>query len=101
MICHRIRELKPETILRKLEAIDAFRRPERFEKFLIACEADARGRTGFEDNDYPQAKYFRDALMKAKNIDINDLVEQGLGNEKMAEAIAEKRIMAITNLDNK
>ena len=101
LICHRVRELKPETILRKLEAIDAFRRPERFEKFLIACEADARGRTGFEDNDYPQAKYFRNALMKAKNIDINDLVEQGLGNEKMAEAIAEKRIMAITNLDNK
>ena len=51
--CHRAFELKPSTILKTLQSLDAFRRPERFAQFLLACEADARGRQGFEDNDYP------------------------------------------------
>ena len=46
--CHRAAELKPTTLLDTLEALDAFRRPERVEMFVLACEADARGRTGFE-----------------------------------------------------
>ena len=37
--CHRALELKPSTVLKVLEGIDAFRRPERFEQFLTACEA--------------------------------------------------------------
>lgn len=45
----------PEARLRLLERSDAWRRPERFAQLLQACEADARGRTGFEDRDYPQA----------------------------------------------
>ena len=57
--CHRARELRAGTVLKKLEQLDAFRRPQRFQQFLLACEADARGRTGFEDRAYPQADYFR------------------------------------------
>lgn len=60
---HRVFELRPSTLLNLLEATDAIRRPERFEKFLLACEADARGRTGLENNEYPQHGY----LMAAKN----------------------------------
>ena len=60
--CHRAAELRPETVLKLFERTDAFRRPERFEEFLIACEADMRGRTGFEDVDYPQAGLLRMAL---------------------------------------
>ncbi|MFO1225792.1 HD domain-containing protein, partial [Roseateles sp.] len=45
----------PEARLRLLERSDAWRRPEHFAQLLQACEADARGRTGFEDRDYPQA----------------------------------------------
>ena len=61
-LCHRAAELRPETVLKLFERTDAFRRPERFEEFLIACEADMRGRTGFEDVDYPQAGMLRMAL---------------------------------------
>ncbi|MEX2525241.1 MAG: multifunctional CCA addition/repair protein, partial [Gammaproteobacteria bacterium] len=57
--CHRITEMRADTILKKLEGMDAFRRPDRFDDFLIACEADARGRKGFEDRDYPQPAFFR------------------------------------------
>ncbi|HEX5649635.1 MAG TPA: multifunctional CCA addition/repair protein [Steroidobacteraceae bacterium] len=41
---HRAAELRDATVLELLEATDAFRRPDRFEKLLLACEADARGR---------------------------------------------------------
>ena len=67
--CHRALELKPATVLKTLQMTDAFRRPERFEQFLLCCEADARGRTGFEERDYPQAEYFRQALAACQNID--------------------------------
>lgn len=66
---HRALELRPKTILKVLEKTDAFRRPERFEKFLLTCEADARGRAGLEDRDYEQAGFFRDAYAAAAAVD--------------------------------
>ncbi len=66
---HRAFELRPKTLLKVLEKTDAFRRPGRFEQFVTACEADARGRAGLEDRDYPQAGYFRGALAAASAID--------------------------------
>jgi tRNA nucleotidyltransferase (CCA-adding enzyme) len=93
--CHRIEEMRAETILKKLESMDAFRRPERFEKFLICCEADARGRTGFEDRAYPQADYFQQALDAANEVDTESLRQQGLEGKAMAEAIRVERINLI------
>lgn len=98
LVCHRVHELKPETLLGKLESLDAFRRPERFEQFLIACEADARGRAGYEDSAYPQKDYFRKALELANSIDISVLVNQGLKGEAIAKAIKAGRISALNEL---
>ena len=63
--CHRAMEMRADTIVRKLEEMDAFRKPERFSQFLIACEADIRGRKGFEERDYPQGRYMNEALQLA------------------------------------
>ncbi|MBI1731363.1 MAG: multifunctional CCA addition/repair protein [Gammaproteobacteria bacterium] len=93
--CHRIAELRVGTILKKLEATDGFRRPERFEQFLLACEADARGRTGFERRDYPQAALWRAALTAARNADLGDLNLPALGGEAAAAAIRKRRVEAI------
>lgn len=95
--CHRIREMRPPTILKKLEQLDAFRRPERFEQFLIACEADARGRSGFEDRDYSQTNYFKKALRAANEIDIQQLRQQGLAGEALGQEIKKQRIEKIRN----
>lgn len=94
--CHRIEEMRAETILKKLESMDAFRRPERFKKFLICCEADARGRTGFEHRDYPQADYFKKALEAANETDTESLKQQGLTGKAMGSAIKETRTRAIS-----
>ena len=56
---HRAFELRAATVLQTLESCDALRRPERFADFLLACEADVRGRTGLEDRSYPQREYLR------------------------------------------
>lgn len=100
LACHRIMEMKPDTILNKLEALDAFRRPDRFEQFLLACEADARGRAGHEDRDYPQVEYFRRACSLASRIDTGMLTEQGLEGEAMAKAIRQQRLSALEELRN-
>ena len=94
----RVREMRPETLVDKLETLDALRRPERFEQFLLACEADARGRTGFENSNYPQADYFRKAQQSASGIDIQALVAQGLEGEVMAAAIRTQRVAAVKQM---
>ncbi|MBE9561195.1 MAG: multifunctional CCA tRNA nucleotidyl transferase/2'3'-cyclic phosphodiesterase/2'nucleotidase/phosphatase, partial [Proteobacteria bacterium] len=95
---HRALELKPATVVKTLEQLDAFRKPERFEKFLLASEADARGRTGYENKSFPQGDYFRQALSVTKNIDIDELRNQGFENMALANKIRETRVAAMTEL---
>ena len=92
--CHRALELRPKTIIKVLEATDSFRRPERFEKFLLACEADARGRAGLEDRAYPQADYLRDAHFAATAIDTARIAKEHEGGN-IARAIRRARIAAV------
>ena len=95
---HRALELKPATVVKTLEQLDAFRKPERFEKFLLASEADARGRPGYEDKDYPQGDYFRQALKVSSDIDIGELRAQGFENMALANRIKEVRTEAVKKL---
>jgi tRNA nucleotidyltransferase (CCA-adding enzyme) len=92
--CHRALELRDDTIVRVLEKTDAFRRPERFEHFLLACEADARGRTGFEKRDYPQAGHFRSAYVAASSVDAAGIAKENTDQE-IPEAIRSARIDAV------
>lgn len=39
---HRALELKASTLLELLQSFDVYRRPQRFEEFIIACEMDAQ-----------------------------------------------------------
>ena len=66
---HKIDQLRPTTVVRLLERCDAFRRPERFEEILTACEADFRGRLGHESRDYPQSQAWRRAALAARGVD--------------------------------
>ena len=92
--CHRAFELRADTLLKTLEGSDALRRPQRFELFLLACEGDARGRLGFEDNDYPQADYFRGALATAQSIDAG-AIAQSVAGPQVPQAIAKARVAAL------
>ena len=93
--CHRIDELSPKVVVGKLEGLDAFRRPERFDKFLLACEADARGRKGKERQDYPQAGMFRKYREACLSVDTKSLDIKDLKGAQIAECIRLQRIRAV------
>lgn len=92
--CHRAAELRDDTLLETLEALDAFRRPERVESFVLACEADARGRRGFEDSPYPQADIFRRAFDAARAVD-TAAIAAGLSGPEIGVNIRKARIDAV------
>lgn len=95
---HRANELTAAAILQLLQHTDAFRREGRFEKFLLACEADSRGRTGFEDTPYPQAAYLRACLATVKKVDISALIARGLSGEDLSHAIFTARVAALEEI---
>lgn len=94
---HRAAELRPTTLLKVLEALDAFRRPERVAQFLLACEADSRGRPGYETREVPQTDIFRVALRAAQSVAVQPLLDQGLTGKAIAEALQRERIQAIAS----
>lgn len=97
-IVHRAFELRPKTLLEFMERSDAFRRAERFDQALLACEADARGRAGLEADPYPQRGYVlaaRDAAAAVKPSAEDIAVNRGA---QIAQAIHERRLRAITEL---
>ena len=97
--CHRAAELKPGTLLKTLEGLDAFRKLERFEQFLLACEADARGRKGKEHEDYPQAALFRRAHSLAAAVNTAAIAkmaeDNGESGASVGEHIRQARLQAI------
>ncbi|OQW70968.1 MAG: multifunctional CCA tRNA nucleotidyl transferase/2'3'-cyclic phosphodiesterase/2'nucleotidase/phosphatase [Proteobacteria bacterium ST_bin11] len=95
--CHRALELRADTLVDMLQIIGAFKPDSRLEEFLQACEADARGRTGFEDKPYPQADYIRSAAMAANVVDTSAALLNGLQGPQIGIAIRKLRIQAIND----
>jgi tRNA nucleotidyltransferase (CCA-adding enzyme) len=95
---HRAGELKPVTVLGLLESCDAFRRPERFAELLLACEADARGRTGKEHDPYPQAAYLAAARAAAASVTLTPDERARLEGKQIGDEIRRRRLAAITRL---
>ena len=92
---HRALELKPSTLLDLLQSFDVYRRPQRFEEFVVACEMDARGRKGLEDRSYPQAEYLRGAAATAREVQVQPLLEQGFQGQELGEALKRERLDAL------
>jgi tRNA nucleotidyltransferase (CCA-adding enzyme) len=86
--------LRPGTIVELLERVDAFRRPERFDAFLQACECDFRGRPGYEEKPFPEPGYLRQALLAAQTIDAAE-VARNAKPTGIREAIFQARIQAV------
>jgi len=97
---HRVAEQRPATVLELLEITDAFRRTERFERFLLACEADARGRgPELRARPYPQAALLRAALTAAASVRLDPEVLARDKGPVIAERMRAARIVAIRSLN--
>ncbi len=97
-LCHRALELRASTVLELLEHCDALRRPERFAEFLLACEADMRGRAGFADRAYPQGEYLRAALSLAQSVELGADERAGLDGAAIGARLRQKRLDALQAL---
>ena len=75
-------KISAAAIVRLLSRCDAFRQPARFLLALAACEADARGRLGLENDPYPQRTFLTTCLAAAQTVNLGAVV--ALAVSKMA-----------------
>lgn len=96
-LAHTVSKLKSERVLKLLEAVDAIRRPERLEQFLLICEADARGRRYFDNHEYPQADFLRVAAHEARLVTARLIMQETgtLKGPQLGEALKKRRTRAI------
>ena len=93
--CHRALELRASTIVELFEHLDLFRRPQRLEPFLLACEADARGRTGYENCDYPQAHLLRRAWEHCHTVDSTQIDPAHFKGKAFGEELRRLRVASV------
>ena len=97
--CHHALEMNADTVVKFLgKELDAFRRPERFRKFLLCCTADVRGRKGMQDVPHPQAEFLEDAYQACLKADTESLRERGLQGQKFARALDQERTRLVRDL---
>jgi len=92
---HRAQQLRADTIVRLFQNCDAWRKPERFTQILEACASDARGRSGHERDDYPQAQYLLRMLHAAQAVNAGEIARQCEDKNLIAERVKEARIVAV------
>ena len=99
---HRSGGLDASALMRLLERCDALRRPQRFEAALLACECDARGRLGLENNAYPQRARLASVLAAVLATPVQHIAEQaaadGLAGPAIGQRVRAARVAAITQL---
>ncbi|MBN2864377.1 MAG: multifunctional CCA addition/repair protein [Thiotrichales bacterium] len=84
--------LKPATFLKVLNQCMAFKQPEFFESLLLACEADAKGRLGFENRDYPARKFWLELAHAARQVDNQAILATGVVGAQISVAIEQARL---------
>ena len=99
---HRSEELNAAALMRLLERCDAIRKPERLPDILLACECDARGRKGFENDAYRPSTRLQEVLKAALSVTTASIAEQaqkqGLSGPAVGEKIHAARVNAIDQL---
>jgi tRNA nucleotidyltransferase (CCA-adding enzyme) len=95
---HRLSRLKPGTILRLLNDLNAFRDDEAVALFALACEADARGRGGASGIDYPQRVNLMRFADAARSVSLSDLSSTPLSGPERAKVVEERRLKAIADV---
>lgn len=94
-LVHTIERQQPETLIQLFDRIDAWRKPQRVEQIALTSEADARGRTGFESNPYPQGDFLRQAFQVALSVSTKAVVEAGFKGPAVREELTRRRVAAL------
>jgi tRNA nucleotidyltransferase (CCA-adding enzyme) len=92
---HKVFDLRPDTLTDVLSTLGAFKDNLNLSWFLLACEADAKGRTGFEKRAYPQAQFISFAAKAAATVDCSSALNGSLKGSDIGTAIRHLRIQAV------
>lgn len=95
---HRAADLRAETIIRLFQSTDAWRRPERFAQLLQVCASDVRGRTGHEQDEYPQADFLLQLLSAARTVDAGAIAIHCADQGAIPERVRLARVAAIEKM---
>lgn len=95
LLVHRAHRLRPSTLLGLIERLRGLRDDTFFEQALVACRADARGRTGFEDAAYPSVEYLRAARDVVAEIRAADVMTEGVEGPEVGKRLTEARVAAL------
>lgn len=95
---HNLPQLKPSTVLRKLDQMDAWRKPQRVSQLVSVCQADAQGRAGFEQQPYPQGRLLQQLFDQAAAVDIKPILAAGYKGAEIKEQVAKIRTTIIKTL---
>ena len=95
---HKMAELRPETVLKMLEKTRSLNDDERARQVALCCTADARGRTGLEDSEYPQADLYLRYQQAAKGVNSAAIAAGLEDGKKIQAAIHKARIAAISEI---
>ncbi|MFD1803941.1 multifunctional CCA addition/repair protein [Mixta tenebrionis] len=94
---HTIEKQPAERLIALFDRIDAWRKPLRVEQLAQTSEADARGRTGWENNPYPQGAYLREAFRTALAVSTKAVIEAGFQGVQVREELTRRRVAALEN----
>jgi tRNA nucleotidyltransferase (CCA-adding enzyme) len=94
---HQAPQMKPATLLTFLMELDAIRQPARFEDFLKACEADARGRLGLEQCEVVALPLMRQALITVLEVDAGEIAKTCASPQQIKEAIYAARLASLAS----
>ncbi|MGF1686336.1 multifunctional CCA addition/repair protein [Photobacterium japonica] len=92
---HTAAELRPSTFIKIFDQMDAWRKPERVEQLALCCRADVRGRTGFEEAEYPQADILQAAFLAAQSVAVKPVIDDGFTGQAIKEELGKRRAIAV------
>lgn len=95
---HRFDELSPKTILRLFKAFGVSGDLAFFTQFVESCKSDSRGRLGFEENEYPQAKQALKLAYQFQHFDAKTYIQPDMPGEQIGQVIHQAQIAYIKSL---
>ena len=99
LLMHKLPELRSTTVLKLLQALDAFRNPANIDLFSLACRADADGRGG-PKQPYLPAELLALYSVATRDLDLNDLETAFPEGKARGREARRRRLAAISEVQS-
>jgi len=95
ILIHHVAQMTNTEIIDLFDQLDVWRKPQRLNQILQCCIADTKGRLGYDNTTYPQAKILKEKFALAQNVAVKKVVEEGFKGRQIKEELRKRRIQAL------